>query len=761
MEVVPLETRRMTDVEKPARDLQDSRQGRACRRMPLLCTLCFLGAVAWGGAARAADLSIEGSLTTQTVQPNTTYELKLYIQNEASSGTGIPFDVGVYLSTDRLLDASDFSLGTTSLGVLSGDATVSTVHDILIPSDFDGSAYIIARVDEGRVLTEPDENNNTATVPIVAEGGIAVFLEKVSVQPSGTPASSISLGYDVDNQESQDVSIRLVARLVDSNRQTIQNESENKEVTVAPGVRSVQWMFTLPIDAALGPASMQFTVLTKSGEGDVVVGDSGLLEGVVSIEATIESAGFQDVGVYVGPFADLLLADDDEFKRFFDLTQDNDLDLGVKTVLLEVNVDTLSQHPSRYEEFMTRASSLGMVVHAVLPQSKIVEEEDEVEAPIQAVLAYGSAFPNSRFSGIHFSSRPENAQSVGGFLQAYAKLLNGVKTTFSYEGETLATQGLNVSIAVEPSWMEDGDVQGLLTVSDLDFFVIRPFADDVADVIAGCQSILGENIASKPFAIAQIIEETLSSGSGSLPSGNTWFEEGAAEVRSALDELALKYGSQALYRGAALASYESAFTSWHLLVGAGASSGTYQAGDQYSVNVSLRTSDPYAVRSYRVELQIRDADGQIFPNASMGDDQPTWKTVLMKGIDQTSLKLEWRVPDVASLADGAADVSVIVWDIDVNGPDDEGRPPVDDRPGFVELDRIEHVGILTIETLDGDFLASDFDRDGQVGFEDFLLFAGGYGVSAGQAGFDARFDLNGNLSVGFEDFLLFAQEFGQ
>lgn len=55
---------------------------------------------------------------------------------------------------------------------------------------------------------------------------------------------------------------------------------------------------------------------------------------------------------------------------------------------------------------------------------------------------------------------------------------------------------------------------------------------------------------------------------------------------------------------------------------------------------------------------------------------------------------------------------------------------------------------------------ADFDRDGQVGFTDFLIFAHAFGASQGDPGFNPRCDLNGDGVIGFGDFLLFAQLFG-
>ena len=55
---------------------------------------------------------------------------------------------------------------------------------------------------------------------------------------------------------------------------------------------------------------------------------------------------------------------------------------------------------------------------------------------------------------------------------------------------------------------------------------------------------------------------------------------------------------------------------------------------------------------------------------------------------------------------------------------------------------------------------ADFDGDGNVGFSDFVQFAGKFGLSEGDEGYDARFDLDGNGAIGFSDFLIFAGAFG-
>ena len=56
---------------------------------------------------------------------------------------------------------------------------------------------------------------------------------------------------------------------------------------------------------------------------------------------------------------------------------------------------------------------------------------------------------------------------------------------------------------------------------------------------------------------------------------------------------------------------------------------------------------------------------------------------------------------------------------------------------------------------------ADFDGSGDVGFQDFLLFAAKFNTSEGDGDYEAKFDIDGNGSVGFTDFLAFARFFGE
>jgi len=64
-------------------------------------------------------------------------------------------------------------------------------------------------------------------------------------------------------------------------------------------------------------------------------------------------------------------------------------------------------------------------------------------------------------------------------------------------------------------------------------------------------------------------------------------------------------------------------------------------------------------------------------------------------------------------------------------------------------------------TVVADRPSGDFNGDGAVTFDDFFAFAGAFGAGQGQAGFDARFDLDRSGRVDLGDFFLFAEGFGR
>ena len=71
------------------------------------------------------------------------------------------------------------------------------------------------------------------------------------------------------------------------------------------------------------------------------------------------------------------------------------------------------------------------------------------------------------------------------------------------------------------------------------------------------------------------------------------------------------------------------------------------------------------------------------------------------------------------------------------------------------------LGSADLYAQDSTVATSDFDGSGKVDFQDFVLFARGFGRTSTDAGFDARLDLDGSGKVDFQDFVRFAESFGK
>jgi hypothetical protein len=114
-------------------------------------------------------------------------------------------------------------------------------------------------------------------------------------------------------------------------------------------------------------------------------------------------------------------------------------------------------------------------------------------------------------------------------------------------------------------------------------------------------------------------------------------------------------------------------------------------------------------------------------------------------------------------------VTGIIQTVTNSGFGNAGGVVVDDSGNIYIADRTNsRVVSLSSDQLAGSgngtgttALASDFNGDNAVNFDDFLAFAGAFGSRQEDAGFDDKFDLNDDGPVDFEDFLEFAGDFGK
>lgn len=85
-----------------------------------------------------------------------------------NSGTydALPSSVGLYLSNDEILDASDMMLATQFVALLKKGTSIDYQSSICIPEEMSGSKYIIVCADMYNMISESDETNNTKALAI-------------------------------------------------------------------------------------------------------------------------------------------------------------------------------------------------------------------------------------------------------------------------------------------------------------------------------------------------------------------------------------------------------------------------------------------------------------------------------------------------------------------------------------------------------------------------------------------------------------------
>ena len=194
--------------------------------------------------------------------------------------------------------------------------------------------------------------------------------------------------------------------------------------------------------------------------------------------------------------------------------------------------------------------------------------------------------------------------------------------------------------------------------------------------------------------------------------------------------------------------------------------GDVTAGDQAVTSLDISPGAVVSLQVFGENIQdaegfsIRfeyDADQVLYEGFDPGSVLPNAQVVSVPGTNPTAIEI-W----IASFGGKAAANSGLLGRIRFRTTSTFSGTTL--RLMRAELGRGEERERITFDdtsvTLQLAALTPDFNGDGRVDLDDFLLFVEHLGVSRGDEGYDAKYDLNEDGVIGFGDFLIFAKSFG-
>jgi subtilase family serine protease len=162
-----------------------------------------------------ADLTVASLVVPWQVASGATIVVSETTQN-SGTGTAAPSTTALYLSSNSTLDASDVRLSDgravpqLSAGATSGGTTTVTLPELAV-----GTWFVITRVDDGLVVPEVYEGNNTRAAAMYV--GPDLTISSLTVPANGVSGGTIVVTHAVKNGGAQEAAASAVKFYLSTN----------------------------------------------------------------------------------------------------------------------------------------------------------------------------------------------------------------------------------------------------------------------------------------------------------------------------------------------------------------------------------------------------------------------------------------------------------------------------------------------------------------------------------------------------------------
>jgi len=192
------------------------------------------------------------------------------VTKNQGQGPSSASSTGFYLSTNTIIDATDFSLGTRDVPSLTPGTTSSAATTFTVPSNIGvGNYYLLAKADVAGAVTETNESNNVKMGSTIAIGPDLV-IPTLTVPTTAAVGSTISVTDATKNQGAGTASASTTTFYLSANVLLDGTDPQigTRDIgTLAPNITSTGTTFlTIPPDTVAG---MYYVIAKADGPGVV------------------------------------------------------------------------------------------------------------------------------------------------------------------------------------------------------------------------------------------------------------------------------------------------------------------------------------------------------------------------------------------------------------------------------------------------------------------------------------------------------------
>jgi hypothetical protein len=340
-----------------------------------------------------------------------------------------------------------------------------------------------------------------------------------------------------------------------------------------------------------------------------------------------------------------------EEERLINICQDE----GVNLVFFNFGVDMLNRitdSPSWFTRVHGDLQAVGIEAHAIPNDASLdVANPATFQPYITAILKFNSENPAYKFTGLHFDLEPPAGSSLAQHAAFLVNCLASIQAIkgFSYNGETVQTQGLDLSLFVDPRWNQGPcAIPFANLINEMNFLDIGSYNNTESGAISlGSGVIAIADAQAIPYLVTLETDEGDSINDDAVQS---WWIRGHAAFEVALDNLQAHYTGDPLFWGMCMHHYSFAISQWYTMESYTLPE-PLNMGDTASLPVHLHTADTGDYRLYGLELLFRDASNNIYRSTQIA---------VMNSNDIMTFTLQWlaNVP-------GVFDVQVNIYDLDL------------------------------------------------------------------------------------------------